>query len=249
MCPNLRSLFLDVENFDGNNLAHPEKFVGLTRFWLGVDQNAINLSPLARLPKLQNLSLSVNSLRPTEYRFVAESQSLTSFDLQSDVVNDEVIKEIAKSKTVASLHLGENCTLSDAGLERLVHCRQLTDLSFGGNLSVEGVRKLDRIPGLSSLSVSSLLSEAERQSLQAHFANLTSARFGTLQSSYGNPYIGPDGFWRKTIPTGESGWTTWRGKLCGLSWDQHCRNHWKKICLGRSCSSISGVPGAGLASV
>jgi thiol-disulfide isomerase/thioredoxin len=212
MCPNLRILFLDVESFDGNNLAHPEKFVGLTRFSLGVGQNAINLSPLARLPKLQDLSLSVNSVRPAEYRFVAESRSLTSFDTQSDVVNDEVIKEIAKSKTVVSLHLGENCTLSDAGLERLVRCRQLTDLSFGGNLSVEGVRKLDRIPGLSSLSVSSLLSEAERQSLQAHFANLTSARFGPLHSGYGDPYVGPDGFWRENNPDWRKGMDNLEGK-------------------------------------
>ena len=87
--------------------------------------------------------------------------------------------------------------MSDAGLEHLVQCRQLTNLLIGGVVSVGGIRKLDQIPGLSSLSVSSLLSESEQQSLQVHFANLTSARFGTLQSSYGDPRFGPDGFWRR----------------------------------------------------
>jgi thiol-disulfide isomerase/thioredoxin len=200
MCPNLSVLFLDVENFDGCNLGHPERFDSLIRFSLGVDQNAMNLSALARLPKLQDLSLAVNSLQPMDYRFVAESQSLTSFDTRSTVVNDEAIKEIAKSKIVVSLHLGENCFLSDAGLERLVQCRQLTNLSVGGNVSIEGIRKLDQIPGLSSLSVSSLLSESERQSLQVHFANLTSARFEKLRSSYGDPRFGPDGFCRENNP-------------------------------------------------
>jgi hypothetical protein len=36
-----------VENFDGNNLRRPEGFVSLTRVSLGVDQNTINLLPLA----------------------------------------------------------------------------------------------------------------------------------------------------------------------------------------------------------
>jgi thiol-disulfide isomerase/thioredoxin len=48
--------------------------------------------------------------------------------------------------------------------------------------------------------VSSLLSEAERRSLQVHFANLGSARFGTLQSGYGEPRLGADGFWRDNNP-------------------------------------------------
>ena len=200
MCPSLSFLFLNLEDFDGNNLGHPERFVSLTSCLLSVDHNAINLSPLARLPKLQRLSLYVNSLQPIDFRFIGESPSLRWFDTRSTIVNDDSIREIARSKNLVSLHLGENCILSDAGLERLAQCSQLTRLSVGGIVSVDGVHKLDQIPGLSSLSVSSLLSEGERQSLQAHFSNLTSVRFEKLQSGYGSFLIGSDGFWRENDP-------------------------------------------------
>ena len=199
-CPYLSEVHLYLENFDGDNLAHPEGFVSLRSLDLVVDQNAINLSPLARLPRLDDLTLSVNSFQRVDYRFVAESHSLRRFYTGSSVVDDDSIQEIARTGSVVSLHLGDNCILSDAGLERLSQCRQLTDLSVGGNLSVAGIRKLDRIPGLSSLSVSSLLSESERKSLPAHFANLTSARFGTFESRLVEPVVGPDGFWRDNDP-------------------------------------------------
>ncbi len=208
-CPSLKFLLLSVEDFDGNNLGHPERFVSLAGCSLGVDHNAINLSPLARLPKLQRLSLYINSLQLTDFRFIGESPSLRWFDTRSTIVNDDSIRELARNKNLESLHLGENCILSDAGLELLAQCRQLIHLSVGGVVSVESIRKLDQIPGLSSLSVSSLLSEGDRESLQSHFSNLTSARFETLQSSYGSFLIGSDGFWRENDPE-------WRKELDAL---------------------------------
>lgn len=196
-CPNLSALSLDVETFDGNHFKNPDTLTQLKAISLNVDGSAVNLSPLGRLPKLQQLSLSVESLQSIDYRFVAESRSLKSFFSRSNVMNDEAVSEIAKSRNLELLYLGENCILSDTGLKRLAQCRQLKRLSTGGVVTSEGVRQLDRIPSLLSVSVSSLLSESERQSLQQHFAYLSSARFEVLRSSYGTPIVGTDGLWRE----------------------------------------------------
>ncbi|HET6327908.1 MAG TPA: thioredoxin-like domain-containing protein [Planctomycetaceae bacterium] len=200
LCHKLQYLSLDLESFDGNALRHPEEFGHLTHLFLNAQLSPVNLAPLGRLPNLTSLEFNTESLQPCDYQFVAASRSLKSLSTFSNIVNDRAIKQIAQSKSLDSLYLGENCVLSDEGLEQLIQCRQLINLAVDGVLSVEGIRKLDQIPGLKSLWVSSLLSPADRSALQAHFAHLSSASFEEFRSPYGTLRVGADGIWREDNP-------------------------------------------------
>lgn len=212
-CSKLKDLRLSVTDFNGDLLVSPEGLENLERLSLGISGAANGLSVLSRIPNLSSIQVSLTTLNPEGWFFIADAPSLTEFKIVEGFCDDRIAKWIRQSKSLRSFSCGQNGIMTDAVFDELCKCEQLEALKISGFISREGIEQLTQLPRLSSLAVSSnLLDEIDKENLVERFKHLRYFDLDELSPSSGLIERGKDGLYRRTLPGGRSGFDAMEGK-------------------------------------
>ena len=107
------------------------------------------------LPALERLTFFCDTMTPRYLAFVSQCKTLKSLGIHAGYSDDSTAKIIGESKTITSVSLGQDCFMSDSGIDLLCKNRNLEWVSVGGT-DFRRSRTEDRtweLPRLSSLTV------------------------------------------------------------------------------------------------
>jgi hypothetical protein len=112
-----------------------------------------DLLQVAQCPALRELGAQSAKLSPAAIAAIASMPHLTTLDLEGTAFNDKMAKQIACSRTIASLALGATC-MTGTGLVHLVEMKQLHSLDLWAlNLRGTDLQLLLELPKLEYLSL------------------------------------------------------------------------------------------------
>ncbi len=178
---NLTSLDLRVPIFDGNEINKPEKLENLSSLHLKVGGEAQNLSKLSQLPKLDELSLKLAAVDPSEWSFIANCKSLRSITIFQGHVDDTFVPWLRANRNLRSIEVNPStmrCFLTEFGIEQLSKCDHLESISIGGIVKPMTFARLATMPKLKRLAVYPGLPDGTKDNskakLEKSFPNLDS---------------------------------------------------------------------------
>ena len=108
----------------------------------------MNLDELTKLKSLSQLELNLSYQSTECYEFIRQAKSLRSVRLDSGFVDDQVASWIVENGGITSFDAGQNCVMTDVGIETLAECNSLKHLSVGGFVTRVAVERLLRLPSL-----------------------------------------------------------------------------------------------------
>ena len=108
---------------------------------------------VSRLRHLEELDIAGGGITATGIAYLAEIPCLKRFHLLSDSLNDDVLTNIATMRSLAELHLSDGRALTDTALSHLSKMENLESLKIRGAFTDEGLRYLERLKKLQSVTV------------------------------------------------------------------------------------------------
>jgi len=114
-----------------------------------------DLSGLAELSQLRQLSLTVSGVKDNDLEHLANLTKLESLRLRGSNITDAGLKRLSKLTRLRSLDLN-GCGITGAGLAHLQSMHQLRELDLSGNpISSEGLKLLSGASALAKLTLNS----------------------------------------------------------------------------------------------
>ncbi len=149
----IRTLQLGGDTVTEEGLA---SIAGLTELrelliWWGGGVTDAGIARIGRLPRLQQVDISLSSLTDEGVGHLADLPALEELSLQGKEFTDASLAHLARAKRLKGLVLrSDRMEITDAGLDHLAGLKDLRQLGLeGARLTAEGKAKLiEAIPGL-----------------------------------------------------------------------------------------------------
>jgi len=212
-CSELEDLRLDLKEFDAQKITSSAQLSKLKRLNVSSMKQPKRLDCLRELPSLSQLRVSFNTFDPLDCAAIASIPSLISLSVQGGLCNDAFAKSLREAPNLRFLGCGQDCLMTDVGIEYLAECEQLESISVGGFVSETAIESLSALARLKNLMISSdRLDTKAIERLRQHFPNLENIDIRLLNLSAGEIAQGEDGFFRWVPPSGRAVPTAMEGR-------------------------------------
>ncbi len=209
-CSSVEHLSLKVFDFDASRMKNPEALTKLQSLSLNVKGAPKKLETLGRIPNLSSIQISLSTLNPNDWSFIADVKSLHFFNILDGYCDDSIVRWIKQNKSLRVFTTLQDCVMTDRGVAELCECEGLESITIGGFISTEYIEKLAQRPNLTRLTVcSDLPDEIAKERLEVQFKHL---RLRDLYPTAGPITIGDDSLYRRKYDDGRDNFDAMEGK-------------------------------------